>query len=52
MGSEVRKAYHEDLKELKKMVEDMGILASRAISLAVDSFVDNYLKLWNGKNQK
>ncbi|MFW6142229.1 MAG: phosphate signaling complex protein PhoU [Candidatus Saliniplasma sp.] len=37
---EVRKSYHVELKELKKMVEEMGDLSSRAISLAIDSLVE------------
>ncbi len=36
---EVRKSYHVELKELKKMVEEMGDLSSQAISLAIDSLV-------------
>jgi len=40
MGPEARKAYHEDLKDLKNMVEEMGDLASQAISLAIDSLVN------------
>ncbi len=37
---EIRKSYHVELKELKKMVEEMGDLSSRAISKAIDSLVD------------
>ncbi len=40
MGPEARKAYHEELKELKRMVEEMGDLASNAISLATEGFVE------------
>lgn len=36
---EVRKAYHEELKELKNMVEEMGDLSSDAIHLAIESLV-------------
>ncbi|MFW6304956.1 MAG: phosphate signaling complex protein PhoU [Candidatus Saliniplasma sp.] len=37
---EARKSYHVELKELKKMVEEMGDLSSQAISLAIDSLVE------------
>lgn len=37
---EARKSYHVELKELKSMVEEMGDLSSKAISLAIDSLVD------------
>ena len=40
MVPEARKAYHEDLRDLKSMVEEMGDLASQAISLAIDSLVN------------
>ncbi len=40
MGPETRKSYHHELGELKNMVEEMGDLSSRAISLAIDSMVD------------
>ncbi|MGM0404973.1 MAG: phosphate signaling complex protein PhoU [Thermoplasmatota archaeon] len=37
---EIRKSYHVELKELKKMVEEMGDLSSKAISKAIESLVD------------
>ena len=37
---EIRKSYHVELKELKKMVEEMGDLSSNAISLAIESLVE------------
>ena len=40
MNPEARKSYHEELKELKNMVEEMGDLSTRAISLAIESLVD------------
>lgn len=40
MGPEARKAYHEQLKELKTKVEEMADLSSKAISLAIESLVE------------
>ncbi|MFW6176423.1 MAG: phosphate signaling complex protein PhoU [Thermoplasmatota archaeon] len=40
MNPETRKSYHHELKELKQMVEEMGDLASQAISLAIESLVE------------
>ena len=40
MNPEARKSYHEELKELKNMVEEMGDLSTKAISLAIESLVD------------
>ncbi len=37
---EVRKSYQQELRELKEMVEDMGDLSTKAISLAVESLVE------------
>lgn len=37
---EVRKSYQQELRELKEMVEEMGGLSTKAISLAVESLVE------------
>ncbi len=41
MAPEIRKSYHTELKELKKLVEEMGDLSSQAISLGVESLVES-----------